>query len=48
MDYIIQPVGGHYQSIDKEGNFILSGDTYSECVKETEAYLEKIRGEEKA
>lgn len=30
----IVAVKGHYEAYDKNGNFIVSGDTYDECEKE--------------
>jgi len=38
MNYKIVNVRGHYEAY-VNGNFICSGDTWSEAVREVEAYL---------
>lgn len=41
QDYKIVNVCGHYEAYDKDGNFIVSGDTYREAVNEIEILLSK-------
>lgn len=39
QDYKIVNVCGHYEAYDKNGNFIVSGDTYREAVNELKILL---------
>ena len=41
QDYKIVNVCGHYEAYDKNGNYIVSGDTYREAVNEIEILLSK-------
>lgn len=38
-DYKIVDVCGHYEAYDKDGNFVVSGDTYRETVNELKILL---------
>ena len=41
QDYKIINVCGHYEAYDKDGNFVVSGDTYKETGNEVEILLSK-------
>ena len=44
MEYHIIGVRGHYEAYDNNGNFVCSGDTYTEVVKEmNKDYVARFR-----
>ena len=45
-DGFYQPIKGHYEAYDSNGNFVLSGDTWGECYNDlVDTLVEEARAE---